>query len=273
MLSPDQIRHFHEQGYLHLPGVFSSAETAALQGDLDWMITDWATRSAGWDGPWRDHIMGKELSAKSELIHMHDLQLYAASWATAVAKAELCGALAQLLDGPVELHHTTMHIKPPETGHPFPMHQDYWFYPHHDARYVDALFHLDDTCHENGEIRFVPGSHRDGPLPHVREHRGAPCQPHLPAEEWPLADTVPVSAKAGDVVLFNINTVHGSYINTTGANRRLVRVGYRHPENHQLQGQSVGRPGWLVHGRRLRTAHQEAFSTAGPIGTPELLEA
>ena len=54
----------------------------------------------------------------------------------------------------------------------------------------------------------------------------------------------------GDVVVFNIFTVHGSYINTTDRNRRLVRVGYRSPDNKQLEGQSNGRPCWTVCGQR-----------------------
>ena len=69
--------------------------------------------------------------------------------------------------GPVELHHSTLHVKPPETGHPFPMHQDWAFYKHVDGRYVDVLVHLDDTRHENGEIRFLAGSHKQGALEHA----------------------------------------------------------------------------------------------------------
>jgi phytanoyl-CoA hydroxylase len=61
------------------------------------------------------------------------------------------GALVDLLGPNVELHHTTLHLKPPETGHPFPLHQDDTYYPHTDDRYIDVLVHLDDTRHENGE--------------------------------------------------------------------------------------------------------------------------
>jgi len=58
--------------------------------------------------------------------------------------------IAELIGPAVELHHSTMHIKPPQAGHPFPMHQDWAFYKHEDSRYIDALVHLDDTCHDNG---------------------------------------------------------------------------------------------------------------------------
>src|SRR5262249_52772584 len=126
--------------------------------------------------------------------------------------------------------------------------------------YVDVLVHLDDTRHENGEIRFLDGSHKMGALQHVVQNPdGTPCSPHLPFTQYKLEDTVPVPAKRGDVVCFNINTIHGSYINTTKEPRRLVRIGYRDPENKQTAGQSMGRPGLMVHGYRARHVGQTLF--------------
>ena len=57
-------------------------------------------------------------------------------------------------------------------------------------------------------------------------------------------------ADAGDVVLFSYQTVHGSSLNRTDRWRRLVRVGYRDPDNLQIAGQSVGRPGVIVRGQK-----------------------
>src|ERR671925_652007 len=104
-------------------------------------------------------------------------------------------ALRRELDqlGPnVELHHTTLHVKPPETGMPFPLHQDSPFYQHEGFSYVDALVHLDDTNDENGCLRFVPGSHKHGHLEHITQN----CSPHLPTDQWRLENTVPCPAKA-----------------------------------------------------------------------------
>lgn len=271
-LTPEQVAFYHEHGWVHIPRVFTPDETRALKDDLDWMIRDWANIGVGWTGPWRKAIMDIETEAKSKLIAMHDLQYYAQSWMRAVTKPELARAMAQLLaeeDGelaPVELHHSTMHVKPPETGHPFPMHQDLAFYDHMDGRYVDVLVHLDDTCHANGEIRFLDGSHKLGPLEHVTsfindQGKKEGCTPHLPTDRYNLRDTVPVPAKAGDVVCFNIYTIHGSHVNTTDQMRRLVRVGYKHPDNRQTRGQSSNRPNLMVFGRRERHEGQLLYST------------
>jgi hypothetical protein len=262
VLTRDQVHFYNEQGYLHLPQMFSSGEIDVMSDDLDWMIETWAMKDQGWTGPWRKKYMDPETEKKSKLIALHDLQYYSAAWARAVTKTKLCAAMADLLGPVVELHHSTLHVKPPETGHPFPMHQDWAFYKHDDGRYVDVLVHLDDTCHENGEIRFLPGSHKAGALEHVTiDENGKGCTPHLPPEKYKLADTVPVPAKRGDVVLFNIFTVHGSHINTTDRMRRLVRIGYKSPDNIQTEGQSKGRPSWCVWGRRPRRGEQAPFPT------------
>ena len=262
------MRHsefFWEKGYLHLPGIFSEQEVQSLTEDLIWMMDSWAENTPGWSGPWRKAYMDAKTDSRSKLIAMHDLQYYSSNWLQAVQKTNLVSVIADLIGPDVELHHSTMHIKPPQAGHPFPMHQDWAFYKHEDSRYIDALVHLDDTCHENGEIRFLEGSHKEGPLEHIIKFAdGKPCTPHLPTSNYSLKDTVPVPAKKGDVVLFNINTVHGSYINVTESARKLVRVGYRNPENRQTEGQSVGRPGLLLNGRRLRESGEDLFSTNGP---------
>ena len=264
VLTPEQVAFYKEKGYLHIPGMFTAEETAAMSDDLNWLIETWAMKDAGWTGPWRKKYMDAETEKKSKLIALHDLQYYSDNWARAITKRKLAGAMSDLLDGgPVELHHSTLHVKPPETGHPFPMHQDWAFYKHPDDRYVDVLVHLDDTRHENGEIRFLAGSHRQGALDHiVKDEEGKGCTPHLPFEKYKLEDTVPVPAKKGDIVVFNIFTIHGSHVNVTDKMRRLVRVGFKHPDNIQTEGQSKGRPSWMVWGRRERKEGQIQFPMA-----------
>jgi hypothetical protein len=204
------------------------------------------------------------------LVAMHDLHMYAHGWMRCVTSTGLVGVLTQLLGPDVELHHSTMHVKPPETGHPFPMHQDMAFYEHSDDRYVDVLVHLDDTSHENGEIRFLAGSHKLGYLDHITEFEGESVTPHLPTDQYKLDDTVAVPARAGDVVLFNINTIHGSHINQTDAMRRMVRLGYRHPHNNQIAGQANGMRGLMVSGYRYRREGDELEGTPSISGTPAI---
>ena len=261
-LADEQAAFYHQHGYVHLPGVFSSDEVAELSAELDWLMDTWASKAPGWSGAWRRVYMAAQVEKRSRLIALHDLHRYSKAWCDAVTHPRLTEMVAKLIGPNVELHHTTLHAKPPETGHPFPMHQDWAFYQHDNDRYVDCLIHLDDTDDRNGCIRFLDGSHRGGARAHVVKNAdGSPCTPHLPTDEWSLENTVPVPARRGDVVAFSIHMVHGSRINTTDRVRRIVRVGYRDPCNAQTAGQSMGRPGLIVRGRRPRAADQAAFPT------------
>ncbi|MCA9412071.1 MAG: phytanoyl-CoA dioxygenase family protein [Candidatus Omnitrophica bacterium] len=261
VLTAEQIESFNDQGFLRIPRVFTPEEMDRLDEDLEFIIQTWATESMGWTGPWRKVYMDESTEKASKLISIHDLYFYSSAWMRAVTKPDLVSSLSDLMGPNIELHHSTLHAKPPETGHPFPMHQDSAFYLHQDGRYLDVLVHLDDTSHENGEIRFLSGSHKLGHLDHITQTEDGPCTPHLPTTDYSLEDTVPVPAKRGDVVVFNVFTIHGSHINQTDRIRRMVRVGYRDPENKQVAGQSLGRPGLMVCGRRPRLVGDLAFST------------
>ena len=260
MLTAEQIELYREHGFLRIPKVFDADEMDTLERDLTRLVGEWATTSPGWTGPWRRVYMDEETEKDAKLTAMHDLHLYSQAWCRAVTHPVLTEAVGDLLGPNVELHHSTLHIKPPSTGHPFPMHQDHPFYAHEDGRYVDVLVHLDDTCHENGEIRFLDGSHKQGALEHItRLPDGSSCTPHLPTDEYRLEQTVAVPAERGDVVCFSIHTIHGSHINQTDRARRMVRVGYRDPHNVQTAGQSHGRPGLMVRGYRERLDGQEVL--------------
>jgi phytanoyl-CoA hydroxylase len=260
MLTNAQIEFYHEQGYLHIPQVFTPEEIDRLDEHHEFLVREWSVTEVGWTGPWRLKYMDAATEKKSKLTSLHDLHFYSEAWLAAVTQPRLVQAVAALLGENVELHHSTMHSKPPQTGHPFPMHQDNAFYEHSNDRYVDVLVHLDDTCHANGEIRFLAGSHKHGYLPHITETADGPCTPHLNTDQYQLEDTVAVPAKRGDVVCFNVMTVHGSHINTTEKVRRLVRLGYRDPLKKKRSGQSVGRPGIMVSGIRTRAGETEALT-------------
>ncbi|MCC7263951.1 MAG: phytanoyl-CoA dioxygenase family protein [Candidatus Latescibacteria bacterium] len=256
MLSATQIEDYHRDGYLLVPAVFNPAEVAELREELDWIFAAWADHNAAWQGPWREVYMDEAQRQQAVLVAINDLHLHSARWQQAAAHPRLTAALAALLGPDVELHHTTLHAKPPQVGSPFPLHQDNAFFAHQTPAYADAILHLDDAPEEAGCLRFVPGSHRLGPLAHIREG-GAP---HLPTDQYRLADTAPVPARAGDVVLFNLWTIHGSDLNHTPHWRRAVRLGYRDPANLQLDGHALGRLGWMVRGRRQKNATTAALA-------------
>ena len=58
------------------------------------------------------------------------------------------------------LQHTKAHLKPPEKGAPFPMHQDYHYFPYEKDSMLAIFVHLDDTTPENGGLAIYPGQYQ-----------------------------------------------------------------------------------------------------------------
>lgn len=251
-LTKEQIEFFKQNGYLRLEQVYSADELKVMSEDLDYVIYNFATWEAAWKGPWRkEYVQDEEEDKKARLVAIHELQHFSAAWTRAVTNPRLADSIAGLLEtDSLELHHCTLHAKTPGAGAPFPMHQDWPFYAHSDGRYMDVLVHLDDANENSGCIKFLTGTHKLGPLQHIT---GPETAPHLPTDKYRLQDAVAVPAKAGDVVLFHLWTIHGSAVNHSGKWRRIVRLGFRDPRNMQTAGQAFGRPGILVKGVRPKT--------------------
>ena len=130
------------------------------------------------------------------------------------------------------------------------MHQDSPFYPHRAKGFVDVLVHLDDTNEENGEIRFLAGSHKEGAL----EHLTAEGRLLLPAARRLSPDRHGCRCRPGKAMSWPSTCGRSTGPTSTGPRRprRLVRIGFRDPQNPQVAGQSFQRPNLLLKGYRDR---------------------
>ncbi|MFF7635122.1 phytanoyl-CoA dioxygenase family protein [Kitasatospora sp. NPDC008050] len=222
-LSPEDLAAYHENGFLLVKNLISRQEAEAMREECHALA---ARLDSDTDPTWASArtVAGASVG-RTTLKHAHDTQFHSAAFARLLVDPRFTDIAAALLGGPnVQLHHTKMFIKPPETGSPFPLHQDHPFFPHARHSVAAAVFHFDDAPVEKGCIRAVPGSHRGGPLPHVEEGSW-----HLPPDTWPLQDARPCPAEAGDVLFFSYLTVHGSGLNTSDEARTTWLVQFRDP--------------------------------------------
>ncbi len=217
---------YEEHGYLHARGVFDASEVAELRDAVERIL-------AGVAGTEHDanHVW-KAVAEQAELKGFHDVQYHDAAFTRAATSPRLVEILTHLIGPNVQLHHTKMLVKPPERGAPFPMHQDYPYFPHTQHSVLAASVHLDDTDDENGCLRVVPGSHKLGPLAPTGESHTL---------DTPLEDGEPLPAAAGDVLFFNYLTIHGSGLNTSTRTRRNVLFQYRDPEDPPVLRDGVER--------------------------------
>jgi len=225
MLSKEQIAAYHQKGYLKVKQLFTPEESAELGSEMVRVIEQWGEESIGWIGPWRDRYLPEDERLNTRAVFMHNPHFYSSAWGRVIFHDRLVGCVKQLVGSNVQWHHTVLHAKPPERGTPFPMHQDYPFYPHDGLNFIDCLAHLDDTPTESGCLCIVPESHKNGPLEHIL---GKDTAPHLPPDDYHpnIIETESIPAEKGDVIFFNYCSIHWSDCNRTDQWRKSVRFGY-----------------------------------------------
>lgn len=239
MLSPQQVAFYEENGYLLVPGVFTREEAADYRRECHELI-ERLTKIRDVDATWGSARALNPEAAQTKLLHCHDVQFQSAAFSRMILDERFTSAAAALMGPNIQLHHTKMFIKPAEKGSPFPMHQDYPFFPHDRHTMTAAIIHFDSAPVEKGCVRVVPGSHKLGPLPHDREGGW-----HLSATDYPLEKATVCAAQAGDVLFFNYLTIHGSGLNVTSEARTTVLVQMRDPLDppsvraHESRGQGM----------------------------------
>lgn len=227
-LTDAQVEHYHEQGYIRLKGVFTRDEAAGFRREAHELM-DRLTRHQAIDATWGSARLMDE-RAQTKLLHCHNVQFQSAVFTRLLVDPRLVDPVADLIGPNVQLHHTKMFIKPPEKGSPFPMHQDYPFFPHTRHTMLAAIIHFDDAPLAKGCVRVVPGSHRQGPIEHLAEGGH-----HLPLDQYPLESSMPVEAQAGDVLIFSYLTIHGSGVNTSDEARTTLLVQMRAPDDPPVE--------------------------------------
>lgn len=230
-LTAAQRGSYQHDSYLHLPGIYSPQQVEDMRSGLAVCLRDWAQTGQGWQRP---GDTAEKRQEQSQLQIMQGLEYYHEAWERARFNPKLLDAAQDLLGPNVEYFGSSTHSKPARTGGSFPMHQDSYFYGHETDAVLICMVHLDETHEQNGPISFIPGSlHRH--IPHVVESDPVNGGPYLDPGKYRIDDAIPVYCQPGDVVIFNVFTIHGSRPNLSDHDRRAVVFRYRDPQNKQIR--------------------------------------
>lgn len=237
-LTDEQKAFWAENGYLLVSGLLTPEEAALFRRET-LAVMERRTAIQSWDSTWQS---AKDIAggAITKLQGCHDMQFHSAVFARLIVDDRFTGVAADLIGPNVQLHHTKSFVKPPEVGSPFPLHQDAPFFPHDNHTMIAAILHFDDAPLEKGCVRVIPGSHKNGILPHIPSGGH-----HLDPEEYPVESAVPIPAKAGDALFFSYLTIHGSGINTSNEARTTLLIQMRDPldpptiRTHESRGQGM----------------------------------
>lgn len=126
-----------------------------------------------------------------------------------------------LLGPDIRLHTTKLNMKSANYGAPIEWHQDFAFYPHTNDDVLAIGVIIDDMVEENGPLMVFPGSHK-GP---IHEHHvddifaGAMS---LEENGYNPDNAVKLLGSAGSISIHHGRIVHGSALNTSDQDRRLL---------------------------------------------------
>jgi phytanoyl-CoA hydroxylase len=148
-----------------------------------------------------------------------------------ISDAAIVRRVTALVGTPVRLFRADALMKPAEVGSEKGVHQDAPYWPIRPMSMWSIWTSFDPATLDNGCLTVLPGSHRDGPLPHVRTEDDFVVAP----QHYDGADLVPLPMEPGDVLFFHSLLVHGSAANVSGRPRRAVTVSYLGPD-HQYAG-------------------------------------
>jgi len=152
-LSPEQLQSLNTQGFLVLPGLFSSTEVDALHERLPVLFAD------GHEGNIIERDSGEVRTSMG--LHLRDERFDAL-----VRHPRLVGPALQVRAEPLYIQQVKVNVKAAFSGEVWQWHYD--FATHHEEDGVQKPLalnlhvFLDDVSEFNGPLWFIPGSHNVG---------------------------------------------------------------------------------------------------------------
>jgi ectoine hydroxylase-related dioxygenase (phytanoyl-CoA dioxygenase family) len=218
--SSSEIKKFYDDnGYYLARGVFARDEVRALEEDFDRIIAQLLGSTEDVNARWSGPEMERLGAAKTRIIHTHNVQQFSARWHRAFMQEKFLAATEALLGPDIMLHHSKLFMKPPEVGSPFPMHQDWTYFPTIHDTMLAGVIHISEATDAMGCFRVYPGTHKLG---RIRGTSGAEKSEVL--ARHPVEGGTPLEAEPGDVVFFHYFLLHGSLPNTSSKTRKTVLV-------------------------------------------------
>jgi phytanoyl-CoA hydroxylase len=203
-LTAGELRHYREQGYVHLGRVMDDAtlgalrdEEARFRGEAARESTIFISQLLHYSEPLRKYMStGPQVKLASQLVGSPNIALWFNQYVT---------KLPDVASGKSE----------------FPWHQDNGYVAINPATNVTIWVALDDVDERNGCVWVMPESHKQGLLSHKAKN----------TDSWHLTldvngDGIPAKLKAGEAIAFTGLTLHRSKLNHTDRPRRAFFMEY-----------------------------------------------
>jgi ectoine hydroxylase len=237
-LDAEQVAAFDRDGVLLLEDVFAADEIAGFRGRLDELAADPTVRA--------DERTITELET-ADVRSIFEIHRTDELFTTLAADPRVADVARQLLASEVYIHQSRINVKPGFAGDGFWWHSDFETWHAEDGmprmRCLSASITLTDNYPFNGPLMVIPGSQRDfvttvGETPEdhykaslKRQEIGVPDHDSLRELVARHGEIRQLTGKAGSVVFFDCNIMHGSASNISPYPRSNVFLVFNSVEN------------------------------------------
>ena len=219
-LSADEVRQYHDLGYL-VPGFcLPAAQVDALRAALDRLLRDNP-------GVRPEKLISAHLSRRGGAANAEGVR--GQSEFLALAKDErILDAVAQLIGPDIILWGCHVFCKPAGDGHETPWHQDGHYWPIRPLATCTVWVALDESVIENGCLRVIPRSHLARTShPHLHEDRqDLALNQRLGEEHFDERTAVDLELQPGQMSMHDVYMIHGANANHSPKRRAGVALRY-----------------------------------------------
>jgi len=222
-LSDEQVRFFHENGYLAGVRILDDEQVETLREQLK----DLMNPAHEGHSLFYEFHSNESLDPSKILFHalgawriqpgFHDILWHPAFVVPA----------SQLLGGAVRFWHDQLFCKPAFHGGVVAWHQDYSYWTRtRPMAHLTCWIGLDESTRDNGCVHYVPGSHRWDLLPitGLAGNMDAIQEVLTPAQWEQFTHPVAIELKAGECSFHHPLMVHGGFENRTNRPRRATVI-------------------------------------------------
>jgi len=268
-LSSQEVQHFKKEGWL----VGQNAVSSDLLARLNRQLADWVEESRSKTGNYGETMVGthrfdleKGHSAdRPRLRRVNNPVEVSEIYREAAFDSAIADMVADVISPDIKFLHSKINLKLPDTDTRVGFHSDFAYVPHSNDDVVTTLLMLTDMTAENGCLTVVPGSHLE---PARSLWRGDVFAGEVAADvaEDCVRRAVPITGRAGSVVLMHAKTLHGSDPNHSTLPRGLYISIYSAADAVPISPNSLPNrdEGRMVRGEPTRTVRL----SGGPVELP-----
>jgi phytanoyl-CoA hydroxylase len=215
------LSSFKRDGYAVVREFMSGQRLADFQSNVDRFVRDVLPNLP------RQHVFYEDKDDPTSLKQfqgMNDHDEYFSRWMHDGPFRELAELL---LGGPVVPKDLQFFNKPPSIGKPTPAHQDGYYFMLDPCEAITIWFALDFVDDENGCVRYVTGSHKQGMRPHGRTQTLGFSQGITDYNDEDARREQAFHASPGDVLVHDAMTIHRADGNqSANRSRRAIGIVY-----------------------------------------------